>query len=170
MKPELHWIKGPWPGKLAIAARPRGNDWLDDEVEAWKSTGIDTVVSFLTPDEEKELGLEREAEAWRARALDFLAFPIEDRSVPSDPGEVAALIRELEKRLARGRAVALHCRQGLGRSALVASCLLVSAGLEPDAAFKRVGQARGCAVPETTAQREWVVRFARDLAPEAAPR
>jgi len=28
MLTELHWVDGPWPGRLAVAARPRGGDWL----------------------------------------------------------------------------------------------------------------------------------------------
>ncbi len=30
----LYWVRGPWPGKLALAARPRGGEWLDDEIAA----------------------------------------------------------------------------------------------------------------------------------------
>jgi hypothetical protein len=35
MTTELFWIPGPWKGKLAIVPRPRGGDWLDDEVGGW---------------------------------------------------------------------------------------------------------------------------------------
>jgi hypothetical protein len=28
MNPKLYWVDGPWPGKLAISARPRGGGWL----------------------------------------------------------------------------------------------------------------------------------------------
>ena len=37
---KLYWISGPWAGKLAIAARPRGGDWLEDEIRDWKNGGI----------------------------------------------------------------------------------------------------------------------------------
>jgi hypothetical protein len=34
MRAEVYSIKGPWSGQLAILARPRGNDWLVDEVKS----------------------------------------------------------------------------------------------------------------------------------------
>jgi hypothetical protein len=33
MKPELFWIPTPSPGRLAMAPRPRGGDWLDEFAE-----------------------------------------------------------------------------------------------------------------------------------------
>jgi hypothetical protein len=58
---QLFWIDGPWPGRLALAARPRGGDWLEDEMKAWAQSGVGTVVSLLTRDEELSLGLEKES-------------------------------------------------------------------------------------------------------------
>ena len=49
------------PYRIAIAARPRGNDWLCDEVSAFSREGIDTLVSMLTDEEAEELGLEQES-------------------------------------------------------------------------------------------------------------
>ena len=48
----------------------------------------------------------------------------------------------------------------IGRSALIAASLLVLAGLAPDEALQRIQIARGAPVPETTAQRDWIARFA----------
>ena len=66
---QLYWITGPWAGRLAISARPRGGDWLEDEISAWQRAGVDTVVSLLTIDEERDLALEREALASRAAGM-----------------------------------------------------------------------------------------------------
>jgi protein-tyrosine phosphatase len=164
MKAELHWIDGPWLGRLAIAGRPRGNEWLEDEVQGWKSSGIKTVVSFLTADEESDLGLREEERLSKLNGIGFIAFPVPDRSVPPDFARAIQLIRTIEGRLAEGKNVALHCRQGIGRSAVLAAALLVSAGLEPEAAFRRLAAARGSAVPETAEQRDWVIQFSREIA------
>lgn len=43
---------------------------------------------------------------------------------------------------------------------MMAACVLVSLGEEPDTAFERIARARGCPVPDTAEQREWVLRFA----------
>ena len=79
----IYPIRGPWKGRLAIVARPRGGDWLEDEVEAWRAAGLDVVVSLLEQDEAHELGLEDEAKACAARGLKFIEFPITDRGVPA---------------------------------------------------------------------------------------
>lgn len=164
MKPEIYWVDGPWPGKLAIVGRPRGDDWLEDEVRSWKASGIDAVVSLLTADEASELGLEAEDRVSESSGITYVSYPVQDRSVPGDFGVSVQLIRKIEGWLAEGKNVAVHCRQGIGRSAVLAACLLVSAGLRPEAAFDRLRVARGCAVPETEEQREWVVQFSREIA------
>ena len=79
---ELHWVDGPWAGKLALAARPRGGEWLEDEMTQWHSEGIDTVVSLLEEAEEWDLGLASEAVEARAQGMTFKSVPIGDRQVP----------------------------------------------------------------------------------------
>jgi hypothetical protein len=59
MKPSISWIPGPWVGKLAILARPRGGDWLADEVEGWRDAGLEVVVSLLSKGEEVEISFAR---------------------------------------------------------------------------------------------------------------
>lgn len=165
MKDGLYWIAGPWPGRLGIAARPRGGDWLSEEVQAWRRAGVDAVVSLLTPEEESELGLEAEPILSRESGLRFHAFPIPDLGVPSSRLRFVELVHRLDQELAAGKNVAVHCRQGIGRSGLLASSLLVSAGQRPDQAFRRVEQARGVPVPETAEQRRWVEGLAEELLP-----
>jgi hypothetical protein len=59
MKPDINWIPGPWRGRLAIAARPRGGDWLEDELKGWSESGVKVVVSLLETDEAIALGVSR---------------------------------------------------------------------------------------------------------------
>lgn len=80
--PITYRIDGPWSGKLAIVPRPRGGEWLEDELRALKDAGIDTIVSLLTLDEAKELGVCDEAHAAAKHGLTFLSFPIPDLGVP----------------------------------------------------------------------------------------
>jgi protein-tyrosine phosphatase len=160
MKAAPFWIEGPWRGRLAILPRPRGGDWLEDEARAWRVEGIDAVVSTLTSDEIAELDLAEEAELCQASGVEFIAFPVEDRGLPSSSTAAAELARRLEERLAKGKNVAIHCRQGVGRSALIAACVLVAAGVEAETAWAKVRAARGCPVPDTAEQRAWVIRLA----------
>jgi protein-tyrosine phosphatase len=162
MRTELYWIPGSGPGRLAIMPRPRGGDWLEDEVRSWRSAGVDVVLSLLTGEEVADLDLAEEARLCQAHGMDFLSFPIVDRSVPSSMKGVKDLVTALAHRLAEGRSIAIHCRQGIGRAALIAICVLVAAGLDPNAATERVSAARGCMVPETTEQRRWIAEFAKE--------
>jgi protein tyrosine/serine phosphatase len=162
MKSDVYWIEGTWPGKLAILARPRGEDWLRDEVAAWKEAGMDVVVSLLTPDEESELGLIDEAELAKRNGLSFISFPIADYSVPTSKKVTRQLVIELKEQLLRGNVVGIHCRQGIGRSSLVAACVLVTSGESPGTAFQQIQRARGRAVPDTDEQTRWVSSFASD--------
>ena len=165
MTTDLYRIEGPWQGRLALLARPRGGDWLEDEVRAWRRAGVDVIVSLLTSEEIAELGLAQEAALCQANGMQFLSFPIVDRGVPSSRTATVDFVKKLDSLLAQGKSVAVHCRQGIGRSALVAACLLVLSGVSPEVAFRRVSMARGCSVPETSEQRSWVMEFARELAP-----
>ena len=155
MKAQVYWIEGPWTGRLAIVPRPRGGDWLEDEVQAWQHAGLDMVVSLLMPDEVADFDLGQE-EAWcQAHSIQFVAFPIPDRGVPASRHATLALVHKLGQALTEGKHIAVHCRQGIGRSALLTACVLVAAGEEPETAFEHISAARGYAVPETTEQQAW---------------
>jgi len=163
MKSSIYWIEGPWKGRLAIVPRPRGGDWLEDEAAAWKQQGVNTVVSTLTDDEIEDFDLHRESAASEQHGVEFLAYPIPDRGVPASMKAASALLGGLEKKLSNGKNIVIHCRQGIGRSAVLAASLLILAGLDVDTAVQRVAAARGCPVPETQEQRDWVRRFAKEL-------
>jgi protein-tyrosine phosphatase len=159
MGTELYWVDSLWPGKLALAARPRGGDWLADEIASWRRAGIDAVLSLLTPEEESELDLKTERQDARAQGLEFISFPIPDREVPASEAEMASTLERLNRDLSSGQNIVIHCRQGIGRTGLVAACLLVSKGLAPEAAVRKLSTARGVAVPETSEQRHWIDHY-----------
>ena len=160
---ELHWVDGPWPGKLALAARPRGGEWLHDELESWRRLGVNTVFSLLTPDEEQNLALCDEEREAKEAGMAFKSFPIPDRQVPDSESKLAKALEKLDRELASGRNVVLHCRQGIGRTGLVAACLLVTKGIDAKAAVARLSAARGIAIPETSEQGRWIEHYASTL-------
>ena len=164
MSTELHWVDGRWPGKLALAARPRGGDWLEDEVISWRRDGIDTVVSLLTPEEEKDLDLDREGEVVKRQGMGFISFPIPDRQVPVSPTEVAAILEMIDRELSAVKNVVVHCRQGIGRTGLMGACLLITKGMSPGRAMQSLSAARGNPIPETDEQRNWIEHYAAVLA------
>ncbi|HWC29037.1 MAG TPA: protein-tyrosine phosphatase family protein, partial [Dehalococcoidia bacterium] len=60
--------------------------------------------------------------------------------------------------------VGVHCRGGVGRSAIVAACTLVAAGLAAGEAQQRIALARRVEVPETDEQRNFIHGF-RPISP-----
>lgn len=160
MRTDIYWLEGTWPGKIAVAPRPRGDDWTAGDVANWKRAGVDVVLSLLTKDENRSLGLLSEASEVNKSGLEFLSFPIPDLEVPSSKAKLGETLEKLNGALAKNKNVLIHCRQGIGRSGLVAACLLISKGLSPGAAVDQVSAARGLPTPETPEQREWVDRFA----------
>jgi len=162
MRAEVYWIAGPWRGRLGILARPRGGDWLEDQVRSWRASGIDVVASLLTSDEIAELELQEEEALSRKEGVEFHSLPIPDRDVPRSRTAFTRLVRDLETALESGKNVVVHCRQGIGRSGLVLAALLVAAGQGPEEAFRRIENVRGTPVPETAEQREWVFQTASE--------
>jgi protein-tyrosine phosphatase len=160
MKIEPFWINS----QLAIVPRPHGGASLDDEMKALRAAGIDTVVSMLEPYEAKDLGLEREADAAELAGLRFVNFPIPDRSVPASFEHFSTLLANLHAQMAHGKKVGIHCRACIGRSSVVAAGLLIRSGASAKQAWRQIESARGCPVPDTAAQREWVERNIRQAA------
>ncbi len=163
MYTKLYWIDGPWRGKLAIAARPRGGDWIADEIASWRGSGVDVIVSLLTAEEERDLNLDAEEQYSEADGMVFISFPIADRSAPESQADASRLIEKLNSRLTVGENVVVHCRQGIGRSGLLAACLLITAGRSPDLAIAHLSAIRGAAIPETAEQSRWIDHYAATL-------
>jgi len=157
MKATLYPITAASPNRIAIVARPRGGDWLFDELSALASEGIDVLVSMLTEEEANELGLQRESEECVASAISFENLPIPDRSVPSDRNDFLQHVEQLAEMVQKGRFVGVHCRASFGRSSILVVSVLMRLGWSGEDAFQAVQSARGCSIPDTTEQREWVL-------------
>src|SRR5437870_3716467 len=110
MQPEIYWIDSPWLGRLAIMPRPRGGEWLRDEIRTWKAAGLDTVVCLLTPEETAELELGDEASICQELGLEYIAFSVPDREVPSSRAAAQKLLHDLGRKLEAGRKIGIHCR------------------------------------------------------------
>lgn len=130
----MYWIPM-LQGQLAWSARPRHPEELRP---------FDLVVCLLEAPEIAELGL-----GW----LKAWHLPVPDRGCPPDLKAVAATLDEIESVLNLGGKVLVHCRAGIGRSALLCACLLARRG-EKDI-WERLSHIRGVTVPDTPAQVEW---------------
>jgi protein-tyrosine phosphatase len=155
----IFWVELPGPGRLAILARPRGGEWLENDVGAWCAEGFSTIVSLIETAEMEELDLAAFPGHCRSRGIDFRHLPIPDRGVPPSLPRAAEIARAVAQKFAAGESIGIHCRAGIGRSGLFASAVLVMSGWRPAAAIAAVSAARGLEVPETPEQRAWVERL-----------
>lgn len=157
VKPTTYPITAVEPLRLAIIARPRGGDWLCDEIAGLSRDGIDVVVSMLTTQEAEELGLRDQEKECAAARVAFVNVPIPDRAVPPNRDRFLAQVDEVAALLRDGRSIGVHCRASIGRSSVLAASVLVRFGWDAGEAFKALEKARGCSVPDTPEQKKWVV-------------
>jgi ADP-ribosyl-[dinitrogen reductase] hydrolase len=137
---------------------------LDADLQAIRDWGASAVVTLI---EDFEFGLLGVPDFGTkvAAAFRWLWLPIPDGGVPGEEFESRwdEAGPELHGRLAAGERVLIHCRAGLGRTGLVASRLLVEAGMEPRQAIRAVRGARRGTV-ETRVQERYVLGLSERLA------
>jgi protein tyrosine phosphatase (PTP) superfamily phosphohydrolase (DUF442 family) len=135
---------------------------------SWITDNLAVGGSFSTQDAERlarELGIKAvvdlrveacdDAAVLKRHGIAFLHLPTEDHCAVSAP-----MLREgvafAGRHLDAGERVLLHCQHGIGRSALLALCVLVSRGHKPLSAL-RLAKARRSLVSPSPAQYEaWI--------------
>lgn len=155
MIPDLYRIVDCADGFLAIMPRPGPEEWLREEIAELGSMGVTTLVSLLEISEERALGISSEADIAADNGIEFLSYPIEDRTFPADLSGFTVFIKDLAQRVLDGRGVAIHCRAGIGRSGITAAAVMVRIGFDPKKVFARLSEARRCPVPDTYEQLQW---------------
>jgi ADP-ribosyl-[dinitrogen reductase] hydrolase len=146
------------PGKKQVDAMSGAwNRDLGIDLQAVKDWGATVLVSLIEHHEFSELrvrGLSRQTKAFE---LDWIHLPIQDVSIPSPSAEKGwqTIGIELAARLKRGENIVLHCKGGLGRTGMMAACLLREFGMGADEAIKSVRVARHGAI-ETREQEKYV--------------
>lgn len=156
---ELYFVEHTLRGRLAIATRPRGGDWLQDDLKRLGMYRVGLLVSMLTPEESRELQLEEEGRLAADLQLSFLSVPVNDRSLPSQVNEFGLAAKQVASFVDHGGAVAVHCRMGIGRSSLFCGSVLVGLGVAPKDAWNLLEKCRGRAVPDTPEQRAWLFDY-----------
>jgi protein-tyrosine phosphatase len=156
---EIFWITD----KLAIMPHLRGGDWLEGEIESLKNQGVSVIVSLLEREEVVEFELQNEESLCVKQGVAFLSFPIPDKQTPDSIHDVQIFTNQLKDFLQQNQKVAIHCRQGVGRSALIAACVMVLQNMPVADVFRQIEQARACHVPDTEEQMTWFHSFAENL-------
>jgi protein-tyrosine phosphatase len=161
---DVLWIEGDPQIKLAIVLKPRGDDWLkDDLIEIRRggssAVGVDTLVSLLEPDEAVWLGLGDERRLAEEAGMAFLSYPIRDVHVPDNVHTFRAFVAGLAERLRAGEGIGLHCRGSIGRAPTTAACTLIHLGWKAQDALDAIQAARGYPIPDTEEQLRWILNY-----------
>ena len=143
------------PGRLAGFGLVHAPDLQD--LSALRGEGVDAIVSLT------EVPLDRTALA--AAGLQYLHLPVADMEPPSQ-AQLHTFVGFVDRQLAAGGAVAVHCRAGLGRTGTMLTAYLIHQGVAPGQALMQVRSQRPGSV-ETRAQEEVLWSFGRGREVEA---
>jgi protein-tyrosine phosphatase len=163
MNPDIYKVTKIGKGFLSVMAKPVAGEWIEDEFLGISRYGINVLVSLLELHEIRELGLSKASLLCTSNGMDYINFPILDRSVPTPSPKLFSLIGNIHRRIELGENTVIHCRAGIGRTGLFAASILVKHGYSPSEAFTLISKARGVEVPDTQEQYEWVVKNKNNL-------
>ena len=166
---DVYWIKGDPPPQLAIVLCPLGPIQLTGELLCIREEQVETLVSLLEPKEAAALGLAEEGPQAIQLGMKFHSFPIRDGHIPHDSVAFQSFAAGLADRLRAGERIGVHCRGSIGRATVTAACTLIHLGWEPHAALAAVEAARGCSVPDTQEQEDWILHYKAKAVTTPAP-
>ncbi|MFL6721353.1 MAG: dual specificity protein phosphatase family protein [Sphingomonas sp.] len=136
---DFHWLTR----QLAV-----GGALGADAVETLGAHGISAVVDLRAEDCDDE-------ETLRAAGIALLHLPTPDLE-PATHQHLESGVTFVRERLARGEKVLIHCQHGIGRSALLALCVLVDLGFEPLDALRHAKDCREIVSPSRSQYEGWV--------------
>jgi predicted protein tyrosine phosphatase len=141
-------------------------DWIDERLavggrfpmdaaeQLARREGVGAIVDLRVEDRDDEAAL-------RVHGLEFLHLPTQDACAIA-PRMIDDGVEWVRARLDAGTRVLIHCEYGIGRSALLALCILVARGTAPLDAMNRLKTARPVVSPapeQLEAFRAWVGRW-----------
>jgi len=158
--PNSYWVL---PGRLLAGEYPGAPtpELTRERLSRLLGAGVDCFLDLTQPQEITPY------EALLPTEVDYLRCPIPDHGIPAEPDEMAEIMQSLRGALREGRVVYLHCRAGIGRTGMVAGCLLAEQGLSGEEALAELNRLwrqsarseRWPTVPETDQQFEYVRRW-----------
>jgi protein-tyrosine phosphatase len=166
MRAEMYEITGCPAGRIATMPRPRGGEWLKNEIISMRGAGVTDIVTLLTLPEEMELGLHLEQKLCEDAGIFLHRFPVVDRGVPGREN-FDRFIAKLLPILRAGGFIAIHCRAGIGRSSVIAAGLLCGLGVPAPQALDMISRARGFDVPDTQQQFDFIMNLDYPAGPPA---
>jgi len=167
---ESYWVI---PGKLLAGKYPGGKTLKDLErrLGVLLEAGFDGFLDLT------ENGEQPAYDGYLPQNVLYCRAPITDHGVPRDNAHMAGIQAQLAAMLGEGRRVYVHCRAGIGRTGTVIACHLVEQGLSGADALARLNELWQTSdrsdtwpsIPETDAQRDFVLGYITETDPTQAP-
>lgn len=151
--------------KLGISGLPgcRFDDtWrsVENDVKDLCTQGVEEVFVLCTRGELYKFRVPRLMQEYTSAGLAVHHYPFPDGLVPN-PGSCLKMLDEIRVNLTAGRGTLVHCFGGVGRSALVAACLLLTVDdyMEWKDAITRIREVKGSRAIQTVKQYNFVSDF-----------
>ncbi|HET7203494.1 MAG TPA: ADP-ribosylglycohydrolase family protein, partial [Steroidobacteraceae bacterium] len=161
---ETYWVV---PGRLLVGAHPgsRSRAQAMDRLRRFLEAGVTCFIDLTEPEETAAYEALLPFETPLGRRVEYLREPIVDHGVPAGRETMARIVAMLDAALESGHTVYLHCRAGIGRSAMAAGCWLAEQSGSGERALGELAEAWSQAaqsrywprVPETDEQLQFVL-------------
>jgi len=159
-----YWVV---PGRFLVGEHPgsRSRASSMDRLRRFLEAGITCFIDLTELDERPAYEMRLPFATPSGQRVEYLRQPIPDHGVPADRATMGRILASLDGALESGHCVYLHCRAGIGRSAMVAGCWLAernpgggeAALIELDDYWQQCRQSRSWPqVPETDEQADFV--------------
>ncbi len=163
-----YWVE---PGRFLAGEYPGdgASDRALERLQGYLDLGVDCFVDLTTEAdglEPYEDLLLDEAES-RGMAVEYQRFPIRDMNIPERPEDMAVILDHIDRRLAAGKNVYVHCWGGVGRTGTVVGCYLVRQGASGDDALAKLAELWSTVSP---AKQAWFPRSPQTLRQETMVR
>lgn len=154
------------PGKNLLKGR-EGYSYSRDihsDLHDFKSRGVDTIVCLLNDSELRSIGVNPAQYKDSARSLEItlIQYPIIEMGVPQSILHFHThLVLPVLTHTQQNKRVLIHCRGGVGRSGLLAACLLKHLAQSPSAsaAISTIRRLRDKRAVETRRQEDFVQEY-----------
>lgn len=154
------------PGMRLFSTLDLYDDRIENDLQSIRNWGAAVIVTLLDLRELAMLGVADLPDKVHSMNMNWLHLPIRSMELPDETFEEEwkSAGPQLLQLLSEGQRLLIHCKEGIGRSGVVAARLLIEAGVAPATALKLVKKARpGCLMLNSHED------YCYALAPSAAP-
>jgi len=132
------------PGMKEFSTLDLYDDRIENDLQCICNWGAAVIVNLLEAREFVTLGIAALPGRILSKNISFLHLPMVNNVLPDDGFEEKWRLSRLDllNCLQQGERILIHCKEGVGRSGIVAARLLIESGIAADLAIKAVRKAR----------------------------